>query len=160
MIWGVPGAYARLLASVGINGCNVNSANAEPDVLSTARLRELARLAAAFRPWGVRLALSIDLASPQTLGGQASFAPSTVVSLNGGGPKLRRSMTPFRTSRASPSRRTQKEGRKEGSLAIWPHARGRREPVAHWEGNDTLPPDQFDPHLDGQYSTRLTPHGV
>jgi alpha-glucuronidase len=32
--------------------------------------------------------------------------------------------------------------------------------VAHWEANDTLPPAQFDPHLDGQDSTRFTAEGV
>lgn len=58
--------YGRLLASVGINGCNVNNVNAAPDVLSTASLKDLARIADAFRPWGVRMALSVNIASPQT----------------------------------------------------------------------------------------------
>ncbi|MGB6688718.1 MAG: alpha-glucuronidase family glycosyl hydrolase [Terracidiphilus sp.] len=68
-------AYARLLSSVGINGCNVNNVNADPDVLSPEHIGEFARLAEAFRPWGVRLALSVDLASPQTLGGLPTFDP-------------------------------------------------------------------------------------
>lgn len=67
--------YARLLASVGINGCNVNNVNADLDLLTPAHLEEFARLAAAFRPWGVRLALSIDLTSPQTVGGLDTFDP-------------------------------------------------------------------------------------
>jgi alpha-glucuronidase len=67
--------YARLLASVGINGCNVNNVNADLDLLTTQHLREFARLADSFRPWGVRLALSVDLSSPQTVGHLASFDP-------------------------------------------------------------------------------------
>jgi alpha-glucuronidase len=68
-------AYARLLASVGINGCNVNNVNADLDTLSPEHLKEFARIAEAFRPWGVHLALSIDLTSPQTVGGLSTFDP-------------------------------------------------------------------------------------
>ncbi|QNI35101.1 glucosiduronase [Alloacidobacterium dinghuense] len=67
--------YARLLASVGINGCNVNNVNAAPDVLSDASLKELARIADAFRPWGVRMALSVNIASPQTVDKLDTFDP-------------------------------------------------------------------------------------
>jgi alpha-glucuronidase len=67
--------YARLLSSVGINGCNINNVNADLDLLTTAHLREFARIADAFRPWGVRLALSVDLTSPQTVGGLSTFDP-------------------------------------------------------------------------------------
>ena len=69
-------AYARLLASVGINGCTVNNVNADLDLLTSEHLHEFARIADAFRPWGVRLALSVDLASPQTVGGLSSFDPA------------------------------------------------------------------------------------
>ena len=69
------GEYARLLASVGINGCNVNNVNADLDLLTTEHLREFARIADAFRPWGVKLALSVDLTSPQAVGGLATFDP-------------------------------------------------------------------------------------
>ena len=69
------GSYARLLGSVGINGCNVNNVNADLDVLSPEHLKEFARLAEAFRPWGVKLALSVDLTSPQVIGGLATFDP-------------------------------------------------------------------------------------
>lgn len=68
-------AYARLLASIGINAINVNNVNADLDLLTDDHLREIKRLADAFRPWGVRLALSVDLTSPQTVGGMASFDP-------------------------------------------------------------------------------------
>jgi alpha-glucuronidase len=67
--------YARLLASVGINGCNVNNVNAAPDVLSDPSLKELARIADAFRPWGVRMSLSVNIASPQTVGKLDTFDP-------------------------------------------------------------------------------------
>jgi len=69
------GDYARLLASVGINGCNVNNVNASLQTLSTEHLHEFARIAEAFRPWGVKLALSIDLTSPETVGGLSTFDP-------------------------------------------------------------------------------------
>lgn len=69
------GEYARLLASVGINGCNINNVNADLDLLTTDHLKEFARIADVFRPWGVKLALSIDLTSPQTVGGLYTFDP-------------------------------------------------------------------------------------
>ena len=69
------GDYARLLSSVGINGCNVNNVNADLDLLTTEHLREFARIADAFRPWGVKLALSVDLSSPQSVGGLNTFDP-------------------------------------------------------------------------------------
>src|SRR3954454_8241080 len=43
--------YARLLASIGINGCTVNNVNANPKAVSTEFLPQLARIADAFRPW-------------------------------------------------------------------------------------------------------------
>jgi len=69
------GEYAHLLASIGINGCNINNVNADLETLSTEHLHEFARIADAFRPWGVKLALSIDLSSPQTVGGLSTFDP-------------------------------------------------------------------------------------
>lgn len=69
-------AYARLLASVGINGCTINNVNADLDLLTSEHLHEFARVADVFRPWGVRLALSVDLASPQFVGGIDSYDPA------------------------------------------------------------------------------------
>jgi alpha-glucuronidase len=69
------GQYARLLASVGINACAVSSVNANPLVITDPFLPELARLAAAFRPWGVRIAVSIDFSSPKLVGGLDTFDP-------------------------------------------------------------------------------------
>lgn len=68
--------YARLLASVGINGCNANNVNADLDLLTPDHLKEYARLADAFRPWGVKLALSVDLTAPQTVGRLPTFDPA------------------------------------------------------------------------------------
>jgi len=67
--------YGRLLASVGINGCAVNNVNADPRVLTDAFLPQLARIADAFRPWGVRLALSVNVASPKLIGGLDTYDP-------------------------------------------------------------------------------------
>ncbi len=69
------GEYARMLASVGINGCNVNNVNAAPQLLDSYHLKGIARIADAMRPWGVHLAMSVDIASPQKIGGLATFDP-------------------------------------------------------------------------------------
>jgi alpha-glucuronidase len=67
--------YARLLASVGINGCNVNNVNGAAPFLEPEMLQGLARVANTMRPWGVRLAISVDIASPQKIGGLKTFDP-------------------------------------------------------------------------------------
>ena len=67
--------YARLLASLGINGCTVNNVNANTRVISTEFLPQLARIAAVFRPWGVKLSVAIDFSSPQRMGGLDTFDP-------------------------------------------------------------------------------------
>ncbi|HKV26211.1 MAG TPA: alpha-glucuronidase family glycosyl hydrolase [Candidatus Acidoferrum sp.] len=69
------GEYARLLASVGINGCAINNVNANPKILQDDFLPQLARVADAFRPWGVRLSVSVDFSSPKTIGGLDTFDP-------------------------------------------------------------------------------------
>jgi len=69
------GEYARLLSSIGVNGCNINNVNANLDLLTSDHLAEFARIAEVFRPWGVRLALSVDLTSPQTVGHLPTFDP-------------------------------------------------------------------------------------
>ncbi len=69
------GQYARLLASIGINGCTVNNVNAAPEVLEDNFIPQLARIADAFRPWGVQLSISVDLSSPKVIGGLETFDP-------------------------------------------------------------------------------------
>ncbi len=68
--------YARLLASVGINGCAINNVNADPRLLREDFLPQLARVAQIFRPWGVQLSISVDLSSPKTVGGLDTFDPA------------------------------------------------------------------------------------
>jgi alpha-glucuronidase len=67
--------YGRLLASIGINACSINNVNADPRILAPDMLPEIARIAAAFRPWGVQVAISVDFSSPKTLGGLDTFDP-------------------------------------------------------------------------------------
>ena len=69
------GEYARLLASVGINGCTINNVNADPRVLEDGFISQVARVADVFRPWGVRLSLSVDLSTPKALGDLDTFDP-------------------------------------------------------------------------------------
>ena len=69
------GEYARLLASIGINGCTVNNVNAAPSVLQGSFIAQIRRIADVFRPWGVQLSLSVDLSSPKAIGGLDTFDP-------------------------------------------------------------------------------------
>ncbi|MFG1810060.1 alpha-glucuronidase [Streptomyces sp. NPDC049040] len=70
-------AYARLLAATGINAVSVNNVNvhAAETRLLTDRLGDVADLAAAFRPYGIRLHLSVNFASPVVLGGLPTADP-------------------------------------------------------------------------------------
>jgi alpha-glucuronidase len=67
--------YGRLLASIGINGCAISNVNADRRLLSPDYFNDVARIAAALRPWGVQVALSVDFGSPQTIGGLDTFDP-------------------------------------------------------------------------------------
>jgi alpha-glucuronidase len=67
--------YARLLASVGINACSINNVNANPRVLAPDFVPQIARIADAMRPWGVRVAIAVDFGSPQSVGGLDTFDP-------------------------------------------------------------------------------------
>jgi alpha-glucuronidase len=67
--------YARLMASVCINGCSINNVNADARVVTPGYLPHVARVAGVFRPWGVRLLLSLDFASPRRVGGIDTFDP-------------------------------------------------------------------------------------
>ncbi len=67
--------YARLLASIGVNGCAINNVNANPRFLEEDFLPQLARIADVFREWGIRIAVSIDLSSPKVIGGLDTFDP-------------------------------------------------------------------------------------
>jgi alpha-glucuronidase len=67
--------YGRLLASLGINGCSINNVNADLKILSPELGPQIARIAGALRPWGVRVAISVDFGSPQKVGGLGTFDP-------------------------------------------------------------------------------------
>ncbi len=67
--------YARLVASIGINGCSLNNVNSEDRVYSAEGLPYMALLADAMRPYGVQTLLSISLDSPMRLGELESFDP-------------------------------------------------------------------------------------
>ncbi|MBO3662652.1 alpha-glucuronidase [Microbacterium stercoris] len=71
------GAYARLLASIGINAVSVNNVNVHHREarLLTDDLEHAARIAAALRPYGVRLHLAVSWAAPVMLGGLATSDP-------------------------------------------------------------------------------------
>ena len=60
--------YAKANASIGINGVVLNNVNASPKVLSTAYLRKVSEIADILRPWGIRVYLSVNFASPMALG--------------------------------------------------------------------------------------------
>ena len=61
-------AYARANASVGINGTVLNNVNASPQVLTTGSLEKVKALADVFRPYGIKVYLSVNFASPIRLG--------------------------------------------------------------------------------------------
>jgi len=67
--------YARACASVGINGAVINNVNADPRVLARETLRKVAALADVWRPYGVRMYLSVNFAAPMRLGGLATADP-------------------------------------------------------------------------------------
>lgn len=69
------GEYARLLASIGINGCTINNVNAAPGVLEDDFIAQTKRIADVFRPWGVQISMSVDLSSPKLIGGLDTFDP-------------------------------------------------------------------------------------
>jgi len=56
--------YARANASIGINGTVLNNVNANPNILKTECLKKVAELADIFRPYGIRVFLSINFSSP------------------------------------------------------------------------------------------------
>ncbi|WP_260615302.1 alpha-glucuronidase [Microbispora sp. KK1-11] len=70
-------AYGRLLAACGVNAISVNNVNvrATEAHLLTDRLGDVAALADVLRPYGIRVHLSVNFASPVVLGGLASADP-------------------------------------------------------------------------------------
>ncbi len=67
--------YARANASIGINGAVLNNVNATPKMLATPYLGTVAALADTLRPYGIRVYLSANFASPKVLGGLPTADP-------------------------------------------------------------------------------------
>ncbi len=60
--------YARASASVGINGAVLNNVNADTRLLTPEYLKKVAAMADVWRPYGIRVYLSVNFASPVRLG--------------------------------------------------------------------------------------------
>lgn len=60
--------YARSNASIGINGAVLNNVNASPQMMTAEYLHKVKVIADIFRPYGIRVYLSINFASPMALG--------------------------------------------------------------------------------------------
>jgi len=67
--------YARANASIGINGTAINNVNANALVLTAAYLAKAKALADLWRPYGLRLYLSANVASPIRIGGLETADP-------------------------------------------------------------------------------------
>ena len=67
--------YARANASIGINGTVLNNVNASPKMLSRPYLLKVKQIADILRPYGIRVYLSVNFASPMRLGGLRTADP-------------------------------------------------------------------------------------
>jgi alpha-glucuronidase len=67
--------YARLLASVGINGMAISNVNADIRLLTPEYYPQIQRLAAVLRRWGIRVVVPVAFGSPKQLGGLDTFDP-------------------------------------------------------------------------------------
>ena len=72
---GVVKEYGRACASVGINATVLNNVNAKPLMLDSKKLAETKRIADALRPYGIRVFLSINFATPKVIGGLDTADP-------------------------------------------------------------------------------------
>lgn len=67
--------YGRACASVGINATVLNNVNAKALMLDSKKLLETKRIADALRPYGIRVFLSINFATPKVIGGLETADP-------------------------------------------------------------------------------------
>jgi len=72
---GAANDYARLLASVGINGVAISNVNADLRLLQPEYMPQLQRLAAVLRRWGIRVVLPVAFGSPKLTGALDTFDP-------------------------------------------------------------------------------------
>jgi alpha-glucuronidase len=67
--------YARANASIGINGAVLNNVNADPRILTKQYLIKVAALADIFRPYGLKVYLSVPFNAPEILGHLKTYDP-------------------------------------------------------------------------------------
>ncbi|OAS18901.1 hypothetical protein [Paenibacillus oryzisoli] len=70
--------YARMMASIGINGICINNVNVNKvsaGLIAEPHLSDLAELAALFRPFGIRLLVSVHFDAPMIVGGLTTSDP-------------------------------------------------------------------------------------
>jgi Alpha-glucuronidase len=67
--------YARANASIGINATVLNNVNASPQILTAEYLTKVKAIADVFRPYGVKVYLSINFSSPKVIGGLSDSDP-------------------------------------------------------------------------------------
>lgn len=67
--------YARANASVGINGTVLNNVNANALILTPFYIEKVSALADIFRPYGIKVYLSVKFSSPQLIGGMETSDP-------------------------------------------------------------------------------------
>lgn len=67
--------YARANASIGINGTVLNNVNAGATILTPTYLQKVAALADVFRPYGIKVYLSIRFSAPIDIGGLKTADP-------------------------------------------------------------------------------------
>ncbi|WP_308601216.1 alpha-glucuronidase [uncultured Dysgonomonas sp.] len=67
--------YARANASIGINGTVLNNVNASPNILKKDYLEKVKALADIFRPYGLKVYLSVNFSSPKVLDGLSNSDP-------------------------------------------------------------------------------------
>jgi len=67
--------YAALNEKIGINGIVLNNVNASPKILDDEHLKRIATIAEILRGHGIKTYLSINFASPMSLGGLSTADP-------------------------------------------------------------------------------------
>ncbi|WP_130620757.1 alpha-glucuronidase family glycosyl hydrolase [Dyella amyloliquefaciens] len=67
--------YARANASIGINGTVLNNVNANAAILTPPYLDKVKALAGVFRPYGIRVYLSVKFSAPIEIGGLKTADP-------------------------------------------------------------------------------------
>ena len=67
--------YGKLNAKLGINGVVLNNVNASPQILDEWHLGRVGEIADVLRPYGIRVYLSVNFASPAALGGLPTADP-------------------------------------------------------------------------------------